>query len=519
MKDSALTVTDQFCGCGGSSQGVRNLSMKKEYIGLKVRLALNHWKLAIETHNTNFPDTVHDCADVSATNPQRYFSTDILITSPECTNHSLSKGVKRKSTYDLFDEVDESAVRSRATMWDVPRFTEYHKYNLIIVENVVDARKWVLFDDWLKTMHTLGYLHKMVYANSMFFHPTPQSRDRMYVVFWKKGNRSPDLEYKPKAYCRHCSKVVESIQTWKKPNMIWGRYKTQYTYNCPECKKEVSPYYYAAFNCIDWTNIGTRIGDRNKPLSENTLRRIRYGLDKYGQTPLQIINYSPGYARDLNIPVQTITSNDHIGLCTPFIINTQQTTGNDCRVKEVTDKLSTVTSSPNLGIVSPFVIMVEHGDHMNVRGIQDTLQTQTTRQSMGLIQPPFITELFKSANTRPVIDPIGTQMPVPHYGIVTNESWNSFISYWYGSSQASQIIEAARTIVSTDSHQLVTFNEPKVDDCYYRMLFPREIQRAMAFKDDYIVLGSQKDKVHQLGNAVTPPVMEWLVEQGIKTFL
>ena len=65
----------------------------------------------------------------------------------------------------------------------------------------------------------------------------------------------------------------------------------------------------------------------------------------------------------------------------------------------------------------------------------------------------------------------------------------------------------------------MTFNEPKVDDCYYRMLFPREIQRAMAFKDDYIVLGSQKDKVHQLGNAVTPPVMEWLVEQGIKTFL
>ena len=49
------------------------------------------------------------------------------------------------------------------------------------------------------------------------------------------------------------------------------------------------------------------------------------------------------------------------------------------------------------------------------------------------------------------------------------------------------------------------------------MLFPREIQRAMAFADDYIVLGTSKDKVKQLGNAVTPPAMEWLVEQCVKS--
>ena len=73
-KKSYLTVTDQFCGAGGSSLGAAAS-------GMEVMLAMNHWQLAIETHNTNFPDTLHDCADVSATDPRRYSSTDILVTA------------------------------------------------------------------------------------------------------------------------------------------------------------------------------------------------------------------------------------------------------------------------------------------------------------------------------------------------------------------------------------------------------------------------------------------------------
>jgi DNA (cytosine-5)-methyltransferase 1 len=85
---SYVTVTDQFCGAGGSSLGAA-------WAGAEIKLALNHWKLAVETHNTNFPQTDHDCTDVSACDPRRYPSTDILITSPECTNHSLAKGKMR----------------------------------------------------------------------------------------------------------------------------------------------------------------------------------------------------------------------------------------------------------------------------------------------------------------------------------------------------------------------------------------------------------------------------------------
>jgi DNA (cytosine-5)-methyltransferase 1 len=39
----------------------------------------------------------------------------------------------------LFGDVlpDAAAERSRATMWDVPRFAETHRYQAVVVENVV----------------------------------------------------------------------------------------------------------------------------------------------------------------------------------------------------------------------------------------------------------------------------------------------------------------------------------------------------------------------------------------------
>ena len=60
MKHSYLTITDQFCGAGGSSQGARKLSRKMGG-GLEIALAMNHWRLAIETHNTNFPFSREYC--------------------------------------------------------------------------------------------------------------------------------------------------------------------------------------------------------------------------------------------------------------------------------------------------------------------------------------------------------------------------------------------------------------------------------------------------------------------------
>jgi site-specific DNA-cytosine methylase len=42
----------------------------------------------------------------------------------------------------------------------------------------------------------------------------------------------------------------------------------------------------------------------------------------------------------------------------------------------------------------------------------------------------------------------------------------------------------------------------------FRMLTSEEIKTAMAFPPDYVITGNKREQVRQLGNAVTPPVMQ-----------
>lgn len=524
MKSSYITVTDQFCGAGGSSQGIRNLSRKMGG-GLEVKLALNHWPLAIETHNTNFPETIHDCTDLSACDPRRYPKTNMLITSPECTNHSLAKGKRRKQRADLFTSLDPAEERSRATMWDVPRFAEYHDYELIIVENVVDARYWVMWDAWLKAMHLLGYNHKCVYYNSMHAHPTPQSRDRMYVVFWKKGNKAPNLELRPVGYCTKCCRDTETFQSWKKPNVTWGKYRQQYVYRCPMCSTQVEPYYYAAFNCIDWSIPGTRIGDRKKPLSENTIKRIEYGIEKYWTKP-QIITtrYTSGVecrvrAADEDI-LPTQPGDQSHALFNPLIVKRNHTTSPGSLVKgSINEPLPTQLTDNGFHIFSPLFTNSEYSFDGKIRdGVKESLYTQATRATNGVLMP-FMINYHGKSMAREICKEMNTQTCRDNFALLSDKSLRSFIAQYYGGSNVvSDVKEAARTFSTKDRSMLIKPGErPKLEDCYYRMLLPHEVKIGMAFDHDYVVLGNSKEQVKQLGNAVTPPVMQDLSERCIET--
>lgn len=494
-KKSFLTGTDQFCGAGGYSQAVRNIS-RKFGGGIEVEWALNHWKRAIETHSTNFPETKHDCTDISACDPRRYSSTDFLVTSPECTTHSPAGGNNHKTLkkqMDLFatGKIDPATERSRATMWDVCRFTEYHNYEFIVVENVVEAKtRWPLFENWLGAMHTLGYKHRIVYFNSMHFHPTPQSRDRMYVVFWKKGNTAPNLDYTPMAFCEKCHRDVQAIQTWKDPRKKYGKYRQQYVYCCPTCTSQVEPYYYAAFNIIDWTNPGERIGDRKKPLVDKTIKRVQYGIDKY--TGSSVPNF--------------------------FL---QVTNGREDQplVRHVSENMYTQTTfNTHMVVNPPFIIKMEHGSEETVSSVFP-IPTQTTTQGMAVtFTPAFLVEAHSKGNTREITDTVNTiTAGGVKTGLVTTGSWNAFLSSYYGGIQSAHITEPMDALTTKERHFLVQYDKPDVDDCYYRMLTPEECKLGMAFDADYIVTGNQKEKVKQCGNAVTPPPAEFIIERCIQS--
>ena len=282
-----LTLTDLFCGAGGSSTGAAQIP------GVEVACAANHWQLAVDTHAENHPNADHRCADLSQIDP-RYFPRTVLgWFSPSCTHHTVARGQKLiDGQADLFGETlpDAAAERSRATMWDVVRFSEHHRYEAVIVENVVDVYRWPPFQSWLAAMDSIGYAHQIVYLNSMHaqvFGPgAPQSRDRIYIVFWRKGNTAPDLRRvtRPNAVCTTCG-TVRAMQVWKRPDRApWGRYRSQYVYRCPnvKCRNQVvEPAFRPAADIIDWSLLGQRIGDREKPLAPKTMARIQAGIERY----------------------------------------------------------------------------------------------------------------------------------------------------------------------------------------------------------------------------------------------
>lgn len=533
-KKSYITVTDQFCGAGGSSSGVRKYSINKGG-GIEIKLALNHWKLAIDTHNTNFPDTDHECTDISACDPRRYPSTDVLITSPECTNHSLAKGKVRRDQNQLKlfgkTKVDPGDERSRATMWDVPRFAEVHNYNIVITENVVDARSWIMWDAWILAMHKLGYNHKCCYFNSMHFHPTPQSRDRMYVVFWKKGNKTPKLDHKPEAFCTRCEKNVLSVQRFKNPLKKYGKYKVQYGFVCENCGTAVEPYYYSAFNCIDWNIPGRRIGDRKKELSPNTVRRIEFGINKYWSSP-QIIStrYTTGVGYRVknaltdSLPTQPgdisqailnplVTISSYV----PLISSKEYDLKNQ-RIKDAINEIGfTQTTHANIGVVMPFIIEMNRTG--KARAATEALSTILAGGNHHGLLTPLIVECKGESTARNITDRMPCITTKPSNALLVPEIFQSFLAQYNSSgNNVSHVTESLRTVMTCDRSMLITpGKKPELMDCYYRMLLPHEVKSGMAFDSDYVILGNSKEKVKQCGNAVTPPTMEWIFGQCIES--
>jgi len=503
-KQSSFTVTDLFCGAGGSSYGAARL-------GMEIKLALNHWERAIETHNQNFPDTQHDCVDVSEQDPRRYFPTDVLIASPECTNHSLAKGKKRVTQHGFFDKIDPSAVRSRATMWDVPRFAEFHDYNFIVVENVVDARNWRLFTPWLMAMHALDYDHEIVYMNNMFAHINPyrvktasdfvpQSRDRMYVVFWKKGNNRPDLSVKPLAWCDHCDKEIYAVQSWKKANRQFGRYGShgQYLYRCPTCANEVHPYRFAVANAIDWSEPIGRISERKRPLKDKTILRIRNGLDRYkaqGRIPPFLVRLTHGGTNNRSTSVEaqapTQTTRQDLALIAPTLVNMRNP--------------ATKGGKPYYRIVDagePAPTQVAAGTQDFLFGVPLQVQFRQGQDAVGIEEPA-------GTVTAGGIHAAITVVPAP----------TGFMMSYYSNGKLKTLNEPSGTMTSRERAALVlpSGKELEVDQCYFRMIQPREVQAIQGFPADYIVKGNKKEQVRQLGNANPPESIRLLLDRCLAT--
>jgi DNA (cytosine-5)-methyltransferase 1 len=75
------------------------------------------------------------------------------------------------------------------------------------------------------------------------------------------------------------------------------------------------------------------------------------------------------------------------------------------------------------------------------------------------------------------------------------------------------IRQAAKTIICSYDHQprfFVPLQNPS--GSYLRMLLPDELKQIQGFPAEHIVLGTAKEKITQIGNAVPPPLIKAIVE-------
>jgi DNA (cytosine-5)-methyltransferase 1 len=142
--------------------------------------------IATETYSANFEKTKVTTDRLENVNlsalKRDVGAIDLLIASPECTNHTCAKGSAPRSE------------ESRATAMQVVRFAAAFKPRWLVLENVVHMRPWSRYSELRRDLEDLGY-HIKEYVLDASDYGVPQTRRRLFIVGDRK--RTPQF-YIPK---------------------------------------------------------------------------------------------------------------------------------------------------------------------------------------------------------------------------------------------------------------------------------------------------------------------------------
>jgi DNA (cytosine-5)-methyltransferase 1 len=339
-----LQAVDLFCGAGGSTLGAVMSGR------VDVRLAVNHWRIAIYSHQDNHPDTEHLCAKIDHVDPRHDPAVpdfDLLLASPECTHFSVARGAR---------PVQE---QKRATPWHVAIWAEARRPKWIVVENVREFRDWgpigkrgkplkskkgVTFRAWVNVLESLGYQVDHQILNAADFGEATQ-RKRLFVIA-RRGNSRKDIP-------------------WPEPSHA-GNFRP-------------------AYEIIDWSRPCPSIFGRSRPLADKTLRRIEIGLRRFvgeAAEPFIVKMRGTSTVASMSEPLPTVTAGGtHLAIATPFIMDVNHG-GSDARCYPVDRPLNTITTKRGQSLVVPFLTKY-YGTGTAVP-VTEPLDTVTTKPRFGL---------------------------------------------------------------------------------------------------------------------------------------
>jgi len=257
----ALRTVDLFCGAGGSSVGAR-------MAGAELVAAIDADTLAVATFKDNFPKSKVVAGRLDEGNGVALIGdvgkVDLLLASPECTNHSVARGAKALDPVSL-----------RSGLFVLP-FVEAWRPRFLVLENVSRMRRW---DGWVEFLHEIsiaGYRHSVVMLDAQHF-GVPQARRRMFLL------ASRDLQPP--------SVIPTAIAKPLNAKTILDR---------------------------KGTHQARAIHGRARPLAEATIERIQRGRRALSNAEDFIIVYygsdAAGGWQPLNRPLRTLTTLDRFGL-------------------------------------------------------------------------------------------------------------------------------------------------------------------------------------------------------------
>ncbi len=254
---------DLFCGGGFGARG----ALRGGGVPL---LGLDSWELATRTYKANFPDAeilTEHIEKVDIAKLSKLYHPDVLLTSPECTSHSIARGAKPGSE------------RSRETaFWIVP-WVRSMQPRWVIVENVNRMKQWDRHDEMVETIENLGYVVSDLYLNAADF-GTAQARKRMFLICDRDGTEVTREELL--ALSKNRPSTARDIIEWG------AEYPTAKLYK--------------------------------KGRAQATLERAERGFATLGRkVPFIIVYYGSDYAggwQTLDVPLRTVTTIDRFGLVT-----------------------------------------------------------------------------------------------------------------------------------------------------------------------------------------------------------
>lgn len=254
-------VLDLFSGGGGSSYGARAA-------GAQIVAGVDGWSIASETYGQNFTgaralnymlegDTIHP--DIRSLG-----KIDLLLASPECTNHTHARGSR------------PSCEASRMTAWQVLHHARALEPRWIVIENVVQMKSWKRFREFEQELLGLDYNVWPMPLNAADF-GVPQSRRRLFIVC-TRDDKPFELQ-PPNRRRRTASEILDPKGTWR-----------------------VSPLY-------------------KKGRAQKTLERAERAFDALGKRePFLMVYYGTDAAggwQTLDRPLRTLTTVDRFALIEP----------------------------------------------------------------------------------------------------------------------------------------------------------------------------------------------------------